>query len=220
MRKSKNLSCADNCIAVKLQPIGSQNCSQTQDNLHGCGSSAISVRVSYTVGDFRVVFHLCFKVIGPSAKPFKWKLVLFTCKFWFIYMWITKLYMKGFALGLALKQRRKAIRKSPIGYLAIWQLAYVAAWLCIGYLASKQLQIVANCCNYNELQVATYLLHQERNHGIWSLPVGFPLQLGMYLPRVSQGHSQPSPVFQWVWLCFQASQKQLAQLVRSLWVNI
>ena len=38
-----------------------------------------------TIGDFRVVFHLCFKA-SPSAKPFIWKLVLFTRKFWFIYM--------------------------------------------------------------------------------------------------------------------------------------
>ena len=30
-------------------------------------------------GDFRVAFRLCFKA-SPSAKPFIWKLVLFTCK--------------------------------------------------------------------------------------------------------------------------------------------
>ena len=37
--------------------------------------------VSYNqpIGDFRVAFHLCFKA-SPSAKPFMWKLVLFTCK--------------------------------------------------------------------------------------------------------------------------------------------
>ena len=39
------------------------------------------------LGDFRVAFRLCFKA-SPSAKPFMWKLVLFTRKFWFIYMWI------------------------------------------------------------------------------------------------------------------------------------
>ena len=32
------------------------------------------------IGDFRVVFRLCFKA-SPSAKPFIWKTVLFTCKF-------------------------------------------------------------------------------------------------------------------------------------------
>ena len=37
------------------------------------------------MGDFRVAFCLCFKA-SPSAKPFIWKLVLFPCKFWFIYM--------------------------------------------------------------------------------------------------------------------------------------
>ena len=39
------------------------------------------------IGDFWVAFCLCFRA-GPSAKPFIWKSVLFTCKFWFIYMWI------------------------------------------------------------------------------------------------------------------------------------
>ena len=61
------------------------------------------------IGDFRVVFRLCFKA-SPSAKPYIWKLfVLFTRKFWFIYIWI-----KQIPLGLVLKQRRKATRKSPI----------------------------------------------------------------------------------------------------------
>ena len=36
-----------------------------------------------TIGDFRVAFRLCFKA-SPSAKPFIWKLVLSTRKFWFI----------------------------------------------------------------------------------------------------------------------------------------
>ena len=39
------------------------------------------------IGDFRVTFRLCFKA-SPGAKPFIWKLVLFTCKFGFIFMWI------------------------------------------------------------------------------------------------------------------------------------
>ena len=38
-----------------------------------------------SIGDFRVAFHLCFKA-NPSAKPYIWKLVLFSCKVWFIYM--------------------------------------------------------------------------------------------------------------------------------------
>ena len=33
------------------------------------------------IGDFRVAFRLCFKA-SPSAKPFIWKLVSFTRKFW------------------------------------------------------------------------------------------------------------------------------------------
>ena len=43
--------------------------------------------IIYPIGDFRVVFRLCFKA-SPSAKPFLWKLVLFTCKWTTICMWI------------------------------------------------------------------------------------------------------------------------------------
>ena len=39
------------------------------------------------IGDFRVAFHFRFKE-RPSAKPFIWKLVLFTCKWTKIYVWI------------------------------------------------------------------------------------------------------------------------------------
>ena len=63
-----------------------------------------------TIDDFRVAFRLCFKA-SPDAKPFIWKLVLFTCKWTKIY----QINQKGLALGLALKQRRKATRKSPVG---------------------------------------------------------------------------------------------------------
>ena len=41
------------------------------------------------------------------------KLVLFTCKFWFIVN-RTTLHMKVFALGFALKQRGNVTRKSPV----------------------------------------------------------------------------------------------------------
>ena len=60
------------------------------------------------IGDFRVAFRLCFKA-SPGAKIS------------FIHMQIlvhlhvnkTNFHMKGFAPGLALKQRRKATQKSP-----------------------------------------------------------------------------------------------------------
>ena len=69
----------------------------------------------YTIGGFRVAFRLCFKA-SPSAKAFIWKLVLFTCKFLVcLHVNKTNFHMKDFALGLALKQSRKATRKSPIG---------------------------------------------------------------------------------------------------------
>ena len=54
-------------------------------------------------------FRLCFKA-SPSAKPFIWKFVLFTC----LHVNTTNFHMKGFALGLALKQRQNETRKSPI----------------------------------------------------------------------------------------------------------
>ena len=45
-----------------------------------------------TIGNFRVVFCLCFKA-SPSAKPFIWKLVLFTCKWTKICVWIKLIFI-------------------------------------------------------------------------------------------------------------------------------
>ena len=55
----------------------------------------------FSIGHFRVTFRLCFKA-RPSAKPFIWKLVLFTSK-WTKMLRVNKtnFLMKGFALGLA-----------------------------------------------------------------------------------------------------------------------
>ena len=66
-------------------------------------------------GDFRVAFRLCFKASPSATESFIWKLVLFTRKFWLNHLHVNKtnFHVKGFALGLALKQRRKATRKSP-----------------------------------------------------------------------------------------------------------
>ena len=49
-------------------------------------------------------------------KPFIWKLVLFAQKFGFVYIYVNKtnFHIKGFTLGLALKQRQKPTQKSPI----------------------------------------------------------------------------------------------------------
>ena len=63
-----------------------------------CLYLTVSVVLRFLIVDFRVAFHLCFKA-RRSAKPSIWKLVLFTCKFWFI--------------SLALKKKRDATRKSP-----------------------------------------------------------------------------------------------------------
>ena len=43
--------------------------------------------VLLVIGDFRVAFRLCFKA-SPSAKPFIWKLVKFTCKWTTVCVWI------------------------------------------------------------------------------------------------------------------------------------
>ena len=65
------------------------------------------------IGNFRVAFCLCFKA-SPSAKPFIWKLVLFTQILVHLHVNKTNFHMKGFTLRLAFKQRRKATWKSPI----------------------------------------------------------------------------------------------------------
>ena len=59
------------------------------------------------IGDFWAAFRLCFKA-SPGAKPFIWKLVLFTCKWVKICVNKTNFHMKGFAVGL------NATWKSPI----------------------------------------------------------------------------------------------------------
>ena len=66
---------------------------------------------TWPIGDFRVSFRLCFKA-SPRAKPFMQILV-------HLHVNKTNFHMKGFALGLALKQRRKATLKSPILLLEI-----------------------------------------------------------------------------------------------------
>ena len=47
--------------------------------------------ITHSITDFWVDFHLSFKA-NPSAKPLMWRLVLFTCKVWFIYMWIKLMF--------------------------------------------------------------------------------------------------------------------------------
>ena len=70
------------------------------------------------IGDIRVVFRLCFKA-SPRAKPFIWKLVLSTRKCWFIYMWTKLVPYERLRTRTRLKQRQKAIWKSPIVQLKV-----------------------------------------------------------------------------------------------------
>ena len=89
---------------------------RTQAVRKGCAQP--SMLFSQWIGDFRVAFRLRFKA-NPCAKPFIWKSVLFTCKWTKICVNKTSFHMKGFARGLALKQRRNATRKSPIILIGI-----------------------------------------------------------------------------------------------------
>ena len=76
----------------KIQMIRCFDSEQSHPDAHSMSLNCKFAQDSFCsqklrIGDFRVVFRLCFKV-SPSAKPSIWKLVLFTCKFWFIHMWI------------------------------------------------------------------------------------------------------------------------------------
>ena len=60
------------------------------------------------IGDFRVAFRLSFKA-SLSAKPFTWKLVLFTCK------WTkTNFHVKGWRTGTRFETEAKG--NSVIAY--------------------------------------------------------------------------------------------------------
>ena len=68
----------------------------------------------HCVGEHEHVDELhfaCFKA-SLSAKAFIWKLQGLV----HLHVNKTNFHMKGFALGLVLKQRRKATRKSPIQF--------------------------------------------------------------------------------------------------------
>lgn len=51
------------------------------------------LRLSCNIGDFLVAFCLCFET-SPGADPFTWKLVLFTCKWTNIFMWIKRVSIR------------------------------------------------------------------------------------------------------------------------------
>ena len=75
--------------------------------------------ISFRNRRFTSCLGLCFKA-SPSAKPFIWKLVkIHTQIVVHLHVNKTDFHMKGFALGLALKQRRNATRKSPIDVVLI-----------------------------------------------------------------------------------------------------
>ena len=71
------------------------------------------------IGDFQVAFRLCFKA-SPWCGPFHME-ISFVHTQMLVHLRVNKtnFNMKGFALGLALKQRRKATRKSLISFTAL-----------------------------------------------------------------------------------------------------
>ena len=73
-----------------------------------------------STGHFRVPLCLCFKA-SLSAKPFLWKWLWFA---WNETACRTHFHMKGFALRLVLKQRRKRTWKWPIKKV-VW---YLLGW--------------------------------------------------------------------------------------------
>ena len=60
-------------------------------NLGVCLARALTIQC---VHDFQVAFHFCFKA-SPGAKPFIWKIACnwFTCRFWFIWVWIKIIFI-------------------------------------------------------------------------------------------------------------------------------
>ena len=75
------------------------------------------------IGDFRVAFRLCFKA-SPNGEGSHsgTELVSFIHTQILVHLHVNKtnFHMKGFAIGLALKQRRNATQKSPICTLPQW----------------------------------------------------------------------------------------------------
>ena len=115
--------------------------------------------ITRLIGDFRVAFRLCFKVSPCEA---------FHMEISFIHMKMnqhlhvnkTNFHMKGFALGLALKQRWKATRK--------WSFFRFSFSFLFSFFFSFSFFVffLAHCT--------------PRSQGAWSVP----------LPRVRAGNSR------------------------------
>ena len=90
LKWTRHLKCR--CCGICLTTI---HYFQTEYDMRWCAydiNHIYELRIKNTYGEsdirnFWVAFHLRFQA-SPSAKPFIWKSVLFTSKFWFIYMWI------------------------------------------------------------------------------------------------------------------------------------
>ena len=102
---------------------------------------------NHIIGDFRVAFRLCFKA-SPCEKPFIWKLVLFTCKWTKICVWIKlisiwkashldSLWNRGkMQLGNRLGPKARDLVLSPYSHAGAWVRVQEGLWIfcCILYL--------------------------------------------------------------------------------------
>ena len=127
---------------------------------------------SSIISDFRVAVRFCFKA-SPSAKPFIWKLDLFTCKWTKICVSKTNFHMKGFGLGLALKQRQRK-GNSEIAYrvLETWPELSAAFRLVSRFMAwferSRNVLLIHSFIKHVPLQNTVLLQHMAR-HSLFSL---------------------------------------------------
>ena len=122
-----------------------------------------------TIGNFWVAFPLCFKA-SPSAKPFMWKLVLFTCRFWFIYMWIKLISIwKALHQDLLCNRGKRQLRNRLLAYKS-HEVRLVNSWLVYQHPSSF---VNSSRCTYLLSTFFSPALEQIPNSvRIWKAAVG------------------------------------------------
>ena len=92
---------------------------------------------------FRVAFRLCFKA-RPSAKPFIWKLVLFTCKWIKTCMWIKLISCERLCTGTCFETGSGLLGRvtswscslGPCSVFCQWAQEWSLYWFCIAVFCS------------------------------------------------------------------------------------
>ena len=86
---------------------------------------------------FQVVFRLCFKV-SPCAKPFTWKLVLFTCKWTKLCMWIKLIFIwKAFPWDSLWNRGNKRQLRNGLSWSGYQLLGLRVDWLLSLYFLNR-----------------------------------------------------------------------------------